>query len=108
MAGDNFCGAFPRLSNWCGDGLTLLFKRDITSGSVMNVLAVVSPYLKSQNNVENQREEEAHQNKGVLDLGSGGKQPCETAKDLRHDSKGRQLSSGLCPVVLCDLGELGE
>ena len=74
----------------------------------MNVLAVVSPYLKSQNDIENQREEEARQDEGVLNLGSSGKQPCETAKDLRHDSKGRQLSSRLGPMVLRDLGELGE
>ena len=108
LASCNFCGAFPSLGNWCRNGLTLLFKRDISSGDVMNILAVVSPYLKSQNDVENQREEETRQNKGVLDLSSGGKQPCETSEDLRHDSKGGQLPSRLCSVVLRDLGELGE
>jgi len=74
----------------------------------MNILAIVSPYLKPQNDIKNKCEEETRQHKGVLNLGGGGEQPGETAKDLRCDSKGGQLSSRLCPVVLCDLGELGE
>ena len=74
----------------------------------MNILAVVSPYLKSQNDVKNQCEEETRQNKGILDLGGSGEQPGETAKYLCRHGKGRQLSSRLCPVVLRNLGELGE
>ena len=108
LAGNGVCRAFPSLGNWCGDGLTLLFDRDISSADVMSILAVVSPYLKSQNDVKNQCEEEARQNKGVFDLSGGGKQPCKTAKDLRRNGKGGQLPSRLCPMVLCDLRELGE
>jgi len=74
----------------------------------MDILAKVSPYLKPQNDIKNKCKEETRQHKGVLDLGGGGEQPGETAKNLRCDSKGGQLSSRLCPMVLCDLWELGE
>ena len=66
----------------------LFFKRDISSSDVMRILAVVSPHLKSQNDIKNQCEEETRQNQGVLNLSGGGKQPGETAEDLRHDGKG--------------------
>ena len=108
LAGNNFRGSVPGLGNWRVDGSTLLFEGNISSRDVMDILAVVSPHLKSQDDVKNQCEEETRQNKGVLDLGGGGEQPGETTKYLRHDGKGRQLSSRLCPVVLRDLGELGE
>ena len=108
MAGSNLCRAFPGLGDGCGDGLTLLFKRNTSSGALVNILAIVSPHLESQNDVKNQCEEETRQNERVLDLRGGGKQSGETAKDLRHNGKGGQLPSRLCPVVLCDLGEFGE
>ena len=91
------------------NGLAFHFERDVDiRGRDMNIIAVVSPYLKSQNDVKNQCEEEARQNKGILNLGGGGEQPGETAKDLCSDSKGGQLPSGPCPVILCDLREFGE
>ena len=108
LARNGFRRALPGLGNWCVDSLTLLFERDTPGRDVMSVLAVVSPHLKSQDNVKNKCKEETRQNKRVLNLGGGGEQPGETAKDLRHNGKGRQLSSRLCPVVLCDLRELGE
>ena len=74
----------------------------------MHILPIVRPHLKSQNNVKNQRKEETRQHKRVLDLGGGGKQPSETAKDLGHNGEGRQLSGRLCSMVLCNLRELGE
>lgn len=74
----------------------------------MDILAIVRPYLKSQNNVENQRKEETRENKRILNLRGGGKQPGETAKDLRHNGEGGQLSGRFCSVVLCNLGKLGE
>lgn len=108
LAGNNFCRTFPSLGNWCVDGLTPLFEMDISSRDVVSILAVVSPYLKPQNDVKDKCEEETRQHKGVLNLGGSGEQPGETTKDLRYDSKGGQLSSRPCPVVLRDLGELGE
>jgi len=89
LAGNDFRGSFPSLGDWGVDGSTLLFERDISSRDIMSILAVVSPHLKSQDDVKNQREEETRQNKGVLDLGGGGEQPGETAKYLRHDGEGR-------------------
>ena len=91
------------------NGLAFHFERDIDICSRdMNILAVVSPYLKSQNDVKNQCEEEARQNKGILNLGGGGEQPGEAAKDLCHDSKSGQLPGGPRPVILGDLREFGE
>lgn len=53
MAGNNFCRAFQSLGDWCVDVLRFLFKRDNSSRDVMDILAVVSPYLESQNDVKN-------------------------------------------------------
>ena len=109
LAGKHFRRAFPGLGDRCGNILALLFKRDMSNvGVVNNILAVVNPYLKPQNDIEHQRKEETRQNKGVLNLCGGRKQPREAAKDLRHHCKGGQLPCRLCPVVLYDLGKLGE
>lgn len=88
MVGNDIRGALQSLGDWCVNGLTLLFKRDVSSGDIVNILAIVRPYLESQNDIKDQREEETHQNKRVLYLGGRGEQPGETTEDLCHDSEG--------------------